>query len=218
VNLQKIGQLAFVVVASLSVYAFVAAAKEGENRRSCSALCALRPNYAAFERKAPDFELPNLSGGKLRLSSLRGKTVILNFWSKSCPPCLEEMPSLAKLGHAIAKNPKVVLITITTDESAEDAKNTLKSLLADDVPFEVLLDPEGKVVADVFGSKLYPETWIIDAEGVIRARVDGARDWGSRSVLDFVESLNAPLTCPIDFHKGQPSGSARGLCEDMGHR
>jgi peroxiredoxin len=218
VNLQKLGQLLFVGIAATFVYAFVATAKEGEHRRSCSALCALSPSYAAMERQAPDFELPNLSGQKTKLSSFRGKIVILNFWSKTCPPCLEEMPSLAKLGHALRDNPHVVLLTITTDESKEDATNTLRSILADDVPFEVLLDPEGQVVTDLFGTKLYPETWIIDEDGVIRARVDGARDWSSRSVLDFIQSLDAPLTCPIEFHKGATTGPFRGLCEDMGHR
>jgi peroxiredoxin len=218
VNAQKLAQLAFVAVASVSVYAFVAVAKEGEVRRSCSPVCALHPNYAAYERKAPDFELPNLKGEKVRLADFRGKTVVLNFWSKTCPPCLEEMPSVAALGHALRGRSDVVLLTVTTDESAEDATNTLRSILADDVPFEVLLDPEAKVVGDMFGTKLYPETWIIDPRGAIRARVDGARDWSAKPVLDYLVSLDAPLSCPIVFHKGKPSGSYAGLCEDMGQR
>lgn len=215
---QKLAQLVFVAIASMFVYAFVATAKEGELRRSCSSLCALHPNYAAEERMAPDFELPTLSGKKLRLSALRGKTLVLNFWSKTCPPCLDEMPSLAELGHALREHPKVVLLTITTDESAEDAQNTLRSILADDVPFEVLLDPDGKVVTELFGTKLYPETWIIDSRGVVRARVDGARDWSSRAVLDYLSSLDAPLACPITFHQAKPTGKYSGLCEDMGQR
>jgi peroxiredoxin len=214
----KYAQLGFVVVASISVYAFVAVAKESEVRRSCSAACALRPDYAAEARRAPSFELPNLNGEKIRLDSFRGKTVILNFWSKTCPPCLEEMPSVAALGHALHARNDVVLLTVTTDESREDAVNTLRSILADDVPFEVLLDPDAKVVGELFGTKLYPETWIIDRNGTIRARVDGARDWSSKAVLDFVESLDTPLSCPIVFQKAKPTGVYAGLCESLGHR
>src|SRR5690606_34830923 len=95
-----IAQLGFIVLASLGVYGFVAAASDGESRRACAALCALRPNYAGNNRLAPDFELPELKGGKVRLSSFRGKTVIVNFWTKTCQPCLEEMPSLANLAKA----------------------------------------------------------------------------------------------------------------------
>lgn len=215
---EKVAQLAFVAIASISVYAFVAVAKEGELRRACSAVCGLHPNYAAYERKAPDFELPNLNGQKVRLSQFRGKTVIVNFWSKTCPPCLEEMPSVAALGHALRGRSDVVLLTVTTDESAQDATSTLRSILADDVPFEVLLDPDAKVVGELFGTKLYPETWIIDRHGAIVARVDGARDWASKPVLDYVESLDGPLTCPIEFHKSEPSGPYAGLCESMGQR
>lgn len=208
--------MAFVVLAILFVYAFVVSAKDGENRRACSALCALSPHYAAIERRAPEFELPNLAGKPVRLSSFRGKVVIVNFWSKTCPPCLEEMPSLAKLGHALENRKDIVLLTITTDESAEDARRTLASLLGDDAPFEVLVDSETTVVGDKFGTKLYPETWFIDARGVIRARFDGARDWAAPEVIEFAESLIKPLECSIDFRRGAPTGAQAHICEETG--
>ena len=95
-HFSQVAQLGVIIFAAMGVYGFVAAARDGEVRRDCSALCALKPAYAARNRTAPDFELPALSGGKRRLSSYRGKSVILNFWTKNCRPCLEEMPSLAK--------------------------------------------------------------------------------------------------------------------------
>lgn len=207
--------MAFIVLASFFVYAFVATAKDGETRRSCSSLCALRPNYAAQNRLAPDFELPALGGGTRRLSDYRGEVVILNFWTKTCGPCLEEMPSLAKLGQALAKRKGVRLVTITTDESAEDAAATLRSLFGSPPSFEVLIDPEASVVTDKFGTKLFPETWFIDPEGVIRARVDGARDWSNPLVIDFLESLRSPLSCGIEFAGGKARGEFAGLCEEI---
>lgn len=219
-NSRSIGQIAFVAVASLFAYAFVAVAKDGESRRACSALCAVRPHYAAFERKAPDFELPNLRGEKVKLSSFRGKVVLLNFWSKTCPPCLEEMPSLAELAHKLEarKDKDIVLLTITTDESAEDARQVLQSLFTEENPFEVLVDPDGLIVGDKFGTKLYPETWYIDPAGVIRARVDGGRNWAAPELLELAESLKSPLTCPISFKSGKPGGPLGELCGEMGRR
>lgn len=211
----QLAQVAFIVVASFFVYAFVATAKDGETRRTCSSLCAMRPNYAAQNRRAPDFELPRLGGGTRKLSDYRGEVVILNFWTKTCAPCLEEMPALAKLGQALAKRPGVRLVTITTDESAADAEGTLKSLLGGPPPFEVLIDPEATVVADKFGTKLFPETWFIDPDGVIRARVDGARDWSNPLVVTFAESLKGPLQCGIEFGGGKPRGEFAPLCEDV---
>lgn len=208
----QIGQIAFICVASVFVYAFVATAKDGEVRRSCTALCALHPNYAGRNRRAPDFELPNLEGRKVRLSDFRGKSVILNFWSKTCPPCLEEMPSLAALGRTMQKRKDVALITITTDESAADARATLQSVLGTEIPFEVLVDAENDVVGDKFGTKLFPETWFIDPAGTVRARVDGARDWSSPLAIQVAESFTAPLPCEVTFRDGKPKGEAAAVC------
>lgn len=214
-RLTQVVQIVFVALASLFVYAFVATAKDGETRRTCAPLCALQPHYAGQSRRAPDFELPNLEGRLVRLSDYRGKSVLLNFWSKTCPPCLEEMPSLALLGHALQKRSDVVLLTITTDESAEDARATLRSILGSDAPFEVLVDPESRVVGDLFGTKLFPETWLIDPHGVIRARVDGARDWSSPLTLRVLESFHAPLSCSIGFERGEPTGPDAAVCAEF---
>lgn len=205
------------MVAAAFVYAFVSTAKEGETRRACDALCAMRPQYADTTRKAPHFTLPNLKGKAVSLDDYRGKVVILNFWSKSCPPCLEEMPSLAQLGDGLKGRDDIVLLTITTDASAADATNTLLSTLGRPPPFEVLIDPEARVVTDLFGTKLYPETWYIDAEGVIRARLDGKRDFAEAQALALAESMKSPLKCELRFRAGQAKGKSSKLCSSLGH-
>jgi len=215
-RLAQTAQILFIVAASFFVYGFVAVAKDGETRRVCTATCAMKPNYASQSRRAPNFELPNLNGKKVRLSDYRGKVVVLNFWSKTCPPCLEEMPSLASLGHSLKERDDMVLLTITTDESATDARATLQSILGDEAPFEVLIDPDARVVGEMFGTKLYPETWFIDQEGVIRARVDGARDWSSALALQFAEGFGDALSCQIPFSRGQATGPQAALCAEMG--
>ena len=212
----KLVELAFIGCAALGVYGFVTAAKDGETRRSCTSLCALRPEYAARNRLAPDFELPSINGKKVRLSSLRGKVVILNFWTKTCRPCLEEMPSIADLAKALRAHPKVALITITTDEDAKDARDTLKSVLGGgDAPFEVLIDAESSVVREKYGTKLFPETWFIDQQGVIRARFDGGRSWASPMIIDLAQSLSNPIQCDVAFDGGKPHGPMASLCGEF---
>jgi peroxiredoxin len=221
-NLVKPLQLAFIAAASIFVYGFVSTAQDGERRRSCGAICELRPHYAAHKRRAPDFELPNLDGKRVKLSDYRGKVVILNFWSKTCPPCLEEMPSLAELGQGLAHRDDIVLLTVTTDESAADARATLQSILGEAMPggkapFEVLVDPDANVVTGKFGTKLYPETWLINKDGVVVARVDGARDWADPVVISYAESLSDPFSCGLHFERGQPKGPFSGICAELGH-
>jgi peroxiredoxin len=212
----KIVELAFIGCAALGVYGFVTAAKDGETRRSCTSLCALKPDYAARNRLAPDFELPSINGNKVRLSSFRGKVVLLNFWTKTCRPCLEEMPSISDLAKALKAHPNVALLTVTTDESAADARDTLKSVLGGgDPPFEVLIDAESSVVREKYGTKLFPETWFIDQQGVIRARFDGGRSWASPLTIDLAESLNNPIQCSVVFDAGKPRGPMASLCGEF---
>jgi thiol-disulfide isomerase/thioredoxin len=163
-------------------------------------------------RFAPDFELPKLGGGTARLSSYRGKAVILNFWTKSCRPCLEEMPSIASLAKALAPHSDLALLTITTDDTLDDARDTLRAVLGTDPPFVVMLDPDSLVVSGKFGTKLYPETWFIDKAGVIRARVDGGREWTSALTIDVLHSLDEPVKCGIAFKDQQALGPLSGIC------
>lgn len=209
-------QLLFAAAAAAGVYSFVASARDGEQRRVCTPACALRPNHASANRLAPDFELPTLTGDVRKLSDYRGKVVILNFWTKTCRPCLEEMPDLATLTRIIQRNhPEVEVLTVTTDESAEDAKSTLASVLGGTAPFTTFVDAENEIVADKYGTKLYPETWFIDKNGVIRARLDGSRDWKKPLNLELALSLAGPTTCSIEFQRKVPKGDLAYLCDDV---
>jgi peroxiredoxin len=239
-------QLAFIVLAGLAVYGFVSMARDAESRRACVPACVKRPNYAGRNRLAPDFELDDVNGGKVRLSDFKGKTVVLNFWTTTCQPCLEEMPSLAELANVLKTRrrqnivsiagvdinlgylqPEIVVLTVSTDANKEIAMSALKTLLhqekgakaADEdfrPPFRVLLDPESNVVQGKYGTQLFPETWIIDTKGIIRARFDGARDWADAMWLDLIESFERPASCEIEFESGKPSGPDAPYCDESG--
>ena len=213
----QLAQLAFILVAGFAVFAFITMARDAETRRACVPVCAMRPSYAGRNRRAPDFALTSSKGIKVRLSQYRGKTVVLNFWTTTCQPCLEEMPSLAELAKILRTRKDVAVVTISTDASKDTAMQALKTLLHDpEPPFTVLLDPESSVVQEKFGTTLYPETWIIDPSGVIRARFDGARDWSNAMVLDLIDSFARPLACGVEFESGRPSGAEAGVCDEAG--
>jgi peroxiredoxin len=208
-------QLAFVAAAAVAVYSFVSVAKEGESRRRCTATCLLRPTYAGYERKAPSFTLKDLKGHDVSLDSYRGKVVVLNFWTKTCGPCMEEMPDVADLARILRERTDVALLTISTDETAKDASDTLKAVLREEAPFPVLMDPDAKVVHDMFGTSLYPETWIIDKNGVIRARFDGAREWSSSAVVELVDQIRGGGFCSVQARDGKFLPESARLCESL---
>jgi thiol-disulfide isomerase/thioredoxin len=207
--------LTFSVAAAAGVYSFFTTARDGERRRLCTPACALRPNYANSNKLAPNFELPTLDGGKRKLSDYRGKVVILNFWTKTCRPCLEEMPSLAQFARALEADSDIAVLTVTTDEGVEDARDTLVAVLASEPSLVTFIDSENEVVAEKYGTKLYPETWFIDKAGIIRARFDGRRDWMKPLNLEFARSLVGPVTCPIEFEHQNPDGPLAELCSDV---
>lgn len=136
------------------------------------------------DRRAPDFSLPASDGSTWRLSEHRGKVIVLNFWTVTCQPCVEEMPTLAQLSRILEDRDDIELVTVSTDADWD----TVRTVVPDDTAMTVLLDPQREVVREKFGTRLYPETWVIDPEGVIRLRVDGRRDWSSPLVMDVLES------------------------------
>ena len=210
-------QLAFVAIAGIAVYAFISMARDAETRRACVPVCAMRPAYAGRNRLAPDFELTDVDGAKVRLSQFRGKTVVLNFWTTTCQPCLEEMPSLAELAKVLKDRKDVVVLTVSTDATKEIAVSALHTILRDTkTPFFVLLDSESSIVQGKYGTSLFPETWIIDRKGVIRARFDGARDWSNAMVLDLIESFDRPTACGVEFESGRASGPEAAVCDESG--
>lgn len=214
--LMPLAHIAFVLAAAVGVYSFVTVAKEGEARRRCSATCLLRPNYAGYERKAPDFQLTDTSGKSVSLSSYAGKVVILNFWTKTCGPCLEEMPDVADLARIVKPMGDVEVLTVSTDETPAEAIGTLKSVLRGDPPFTVLMDPEAKsVVGPKFGTSLYPETWIIDKSGVIRARFDGGREWSNATVVEMVEQIRGGGYCEVEAREGRFVGKDAHVCDSL---
>jgi peroxiredoxin len=204
-----------VLLAAVLVYSFVTVAREGESRRECTSLCLLHPNYAGATRTAPDFHLKDMKGEEVSLSSFRDKVVVLNFWASWCAPCKEEMPDLGELAHILKPQKDVALVTVSVDSGPDEVRDLLKTLLREDPPFPVLFDPNGETtVGPQFGTNQFPETWLIDKRGVIRARFDGTRPWANAIVVELIDELRGRDYCPVEIKEGTTTGKAAHFCED----
>ena len=143
-------------------------------------------HYLGNNRLAPDFSLPDKDGTPWTLSEHRGELIVLNFWSVTCAPCLQEMPSLERMARIAEEDwGDVRVVAVSTDPGWED----VRSVLRESTPLTVLFDPDSEIVQGEYGSRLFPETWIIDRYGVIRFRFDGPLNWDDPVVLDVIGSF-----------------------------
>ena len=132
---------------------------------------------------APDFTVQDAQN-KITLSQFRGQVVVLNFWATWCPPCVEEMPSLVEMQRRMkAKGVTVVAVSTDVDESAY--RQFLKT---HGVNLVTVRDPDQKSNA-LYGTFKFPETYIIDRNGVIRRKFIGAVDWTEPEITDFLGKL-----------------------------
>ncbi len=143
----------------------------------------------------PNFRLQNLSGGTVRLSDLRGKVVLLNFWASWCPACLVEIPDLISLQNKMGDQVAIVGIAldgvpneegeVPGDESVRQPGGGAPSLKAiretvgravkrRGINYTVLLDP-GNSTGSLFNGGELPTTVILDKEGRVRRRFIGER-------------------------------------------
>jgi cytochrome c biogenesis protein CcmG/thiol:disulfide interchange protein DsbE len=115
---------------------------------------------------APDFALERLDGdGELRLSSLRGKAVVLNVWASWCIPCKEEAPYLEQVWRSNRER-EVVVLGLDAKDFRADARRFADRY---GLTFPLVYDGPGDAIGG-FGVTGFPETFVIDRDGkVVRA-------------------------------------------------
>jgi len=151
------------------------------------------PSYRQGEdtiagKKAEDFPI-TLSGKPARLSDLKGKVVVLNFFGSWCPPCIEETPALNKLQkHIESRNALILGVAADDDITAYE-----KFLKDQGVNFPTYRDPGTKdshsPLAAAYGTIMYPETYIIDRNGKIARKIIGPQEWNSPEMLAYFDTL-----------------------------
>ena len=142
------------------------------------------PHYLGASLLAPDFTLPPQDGSQWTLSKHRGKVIVMNFWTVTCRPCIQEMPTLELLAEMTEGWDDVEVVAISTDRNWDE----VETILPPGSRITSMLDADREVVTGKFGTRLFPETWIIDADGVVRFRFDGALDWSDPLALDLIRA------------------------------
>ena len=136
-------------------------------------------------KPAPEFTLNDIDGREIKLASMRGKAVLLDFWATWCEPCRESMPHVQALYDQFQEKGLVVL-GIDTNEPAEkagqyfvDQKYTFANLLG-----------SGSDVIKNYGANAIPRVVLIDKDGVVRYAHSG---WGPRmDITPEVKKLIEP--------------------------
>ena len=134
---------------------------------------------------AADFELTTLDVDQVRLSDLKGKKVMVNFWATWCPPCIEEMPDLQNFYEKHKDNNIEILAVNLTSE--DDGVEAVRSFVTDfRLTFPVPLDVDGDVGME-YGVFTIPTSYILDEEGRIFQKVIGAMN--EQMMEDMMNSI-----------------------------
>lgn len=153
-----------VVAAAMLYFGFHMARREGGDP----------PRILGKSTVAPDFTLPTLDGKDMKLSDLRGKAVLLNFWATWCGPCKIETPWLVELQKQYGAQGLQVIGVAMDDSGKDDIEKFAKDM---GVNYPVLLGKEA--VGDAYGGvPALPESFFIGRNGKIVERIIGLKGRG----------------------------------------
>jgi len=132
---------------------------------------------------APDFIVQD-ADRKVELRDYRGKIVVLNFWATWCPPCVEEMPSLVQLQQRF-KDKGVTVLGVSVDADGDAYHRFITDHKID---FLTVRDADQKS-NNLYGTFKFPETYIIDRNGIVRRKFIGPVEWNQPEIVDFLSKL-----------------------------
>jgi cytochrome c biogenesis protein CcmG/thiol:disulfide interchange protein DsbE len=145
------------------------------------AACNRGAHPAQTGKVAPDFTVSD-GTSTVHLASYRGRVVLVNFWATWCEPCIVELPSLLQLHRDL---PNLTILAVSIDDDPEAYSNFLAERHVDLI---TVRDPS-QSAAKLFHTEQWPETYVIDPNGIIRRKFVGAQDWSSPEIRTFLKSL-----------------------------
>jgi len=146
--------------------------------------CNDQPKLRLIGSPAPDFTVQD-TDRKVSLHDYRGKgkIVVLNFWSPHCAPCIAEMPSLVQLQKQMGD--KITVVGVAVDATNDEYHAFLQK---HGIDFLTVLD-SAKDSYNLYGATGYPETTIIDRNGMIRRKFVFAENWTSPEIVEYLQKL-----------------------------
>lgn len=158
----------------------------GLNSPIASAGQALTPvdNELIFR---PELALLNIQGERRDLEDYKGSVLLVNFWATWCPPCVKELPSIAKARELLSDEPFDVLV-INVGEDKTQIERFLRTRLGGVLNLEVLVDDNLVAVKD-WKVRALPTTYIVDHTGRVVYSAMGERDFSEAVVIDKIREL-----------------------------
>lgn len=169
--------VAGILIIALMAIAIVQALDKKEEPKESNEAVAQGPKEGL---KAPDFELKTLTGETVKLSSLKGKKIMLNFWATWCGPCKAEMPAIEQLSKEVDSD--VAILAVNIDPQL-DVKGFVEK---NGITFPILLDEEDEVNA-MYQIISIPTTYFIDSKGIIQDKFIGAMPHDA--MVQYIEDL-----------------------------
>ena len=145
------------------------------------------PQGVEVGKRAPDFRALDIATGDTVSFKEKygGQVTLVNIWATWCPPCREEMPAMQKLYDAL-KDKGFRIAAVSIDEGSIKDVTALASSLG--LTFDILHDKSGKIET-IYQTTGYPESFLIDKNGIIVRKQIGEHPWGSPANQRIVAEL-----------------------------
>ena len=170
ISLKMPGRLALIALALLFAVAPAQARHDAEPSTGLSTI--------HFNQPPPDFTFSDASGEAQRLSALRGKPVVINFWATWCHACIDEMPAFEQLQKTYGD--RVAFITLSNEPAG-----TARGYLAQHNLRLPLLEDPNRAVFTAYSVAIYPVTIVVNAIGRVSYVSVGGLDWSElRAAVD----------------------------------
>jgi len=160
---------------------------------SNTAAGAAPPEEVAVGQQLREATMRGLNGPARKLAEFRGRPLLINVWASWCGPCRAEMASLERLAW-LDETRYFTIIGVSTDDYVDKAQAALTSWNSTITHFiDTNLELE-----KMLGANTLPLTVLVDTEGRVLGKVHGAREWDSRSALDYIHATFKHVAAPAD--------------------
>ena len=149
-----------------------------------TAACAKTPGEVAVGGALREADMSGLSGPSRKLSEFRGKPLIINVWASWCEPCRKEMASLDRLARRYGGR-QFNVIGVSTDDYRDRASGFLRQAKTS---FSHFID-SGQFLENMLGADKIPLTLLVDAQGRVRGKYYGAKEWDSPAEKDVIAKM-----------------------------
>lgn len=150
----------------------------------------VRPSEASIRKPMKNLELKMEDGKVAHIADFKNRVVILSFWASDCGPCLEELPTFAKLSKEFGEDKLVVVPINIEDTESLDKKFVASFWKKNNFAFPSYFDTQ-QVNAQIMDIQVIPTNYVLDKQGRIAFSSFGYNNWSSTKALDLIKSLVA---------------------------